>query len=89
MSLDRAIAQMEAEVAGFKQGTPDQPAEGTADWFLLRAKAIGLSNLRRMKQLEVGSDPAAAERYYRKCTSALKDLEVPPAEVIQQEVIVP
>lgn len=82
MSLDRAIVLMEEEVADFQNGTASAPKEGTAEWFLLRAKALGLSQLRRMKQLEVGDNPAAAERFYRGCAVTFKKLTVPdPVEI--------
>lgn len=89
MSLRLAIAQLEAEIAGFKQGTAQQPKEGSVEWFLLRAKATGLSMLKRMEQLDVERDAAAAERYYRKCGVEVKAAEVPPAEVVLAEVQVP
>ena len=89
MSLERAIVQLEAEVADFRQGSPGQPKEGTPEWFLLRAKALGLSHLRRMQQLQVGGDPAAAERYYRGCSALFKQLQVPSPTPVVKEVILP
>ncbi len=78
MSIDAAIAILEAEVDSFNQGVPRvQPEENTTEWFILRAKALGLSHLRRMKQLGAHEDPAAAERFYRNCSSTFKKLNVP------------
>lgn len=71
MSLAAAIAQLEAEVLDFGQGTARQPKEGTADWFLLRAKSMGLSSLKRAQQLRLDS-PASAERYFRASSRLLK-----------------
>ena len=72
MSLDRAIVQLQAEISAFRQGTPQQPGENSTDWFLLRAKALGLSMLKRMQQLELKERPAEAERYYRNCSKTAK-----------------
>lgn len=88
MGIEQAILQLEGEIAVLQPGTKNQPGEGTTDWFVLRALALGLSNLRRMKQLEVQDDPAAAERFYRRCSNTFKQLEVPdpveaPVEAIQ------
>ena len=89
VSLERAIEQLEAEVADFRQGSPGQPKEGTPEWFLLRAKALGLSHLRRMQQLQLENDPAACERYYRSCSATFKHLQVPPEQKVVREVILP
>ena len=68
MSIDAAIALLDAEVQGL-QPTPARAATpawaGSSDWFLLRAKSLGLSSLRRMKQLGVDVDPPASERFHR------------------------
>ena len=73
MSLARAIATIEAEMTALGLGTKDQPAEGTEGWYLLRAKALGLSFLRRATQEE--NNPAALERHFRKATIAAKVIE--------------
>lgn len=85
MSLDRAIAQLEAEVAAFNQGTLQQPAENSTEWFVLRAKSLGLSALRRMAQLQLHGEPASAERYYREAGKRCKTADVPPAPIIEKE----
>lgn len=72
MSLDRAIQLLQAEVAAFGQGTKNQPQEKSTEWFLLRAKASGLSLLKRMQQLGIENDPAAAEHYYRRASKDAK-----------------
>ena len=83
--LERAIQELEALVAGFGQGGALAPREGTKDWFLLRAYALGLSQLRRMKQLALDEEPAAAERFYRKASTTFKQLNVPdPVEVVRE-----
>lgn len=85
MSLEAAIARMEEEVDSFAQGTKTQPKPGTPDWFVLRALALGLSHLKRMRQLSLDTDPPAAERHYRECQALLKQIDVPPAEEIAPE----
>ena len=80
MSLDRAIIMLEEEVASFQQGTKSQPTDGSADWFVLRAKALGLSHLRRIKLLELERDSGGAERLYRRSISQLKLIETPLPE---------
>lgn len=85
MSLDRAIEQLQAEVDTFQQGTQNQPKEGTVEWFLLRAKALGLSQLKRMKQLGTEGNAAASERFYRACNSTFKQLDVPLAVEVTPE----
>lgn len=72
MSLKSAIDQLQVEVDSFGQGTQAQPRENTPEWFLLRAKAIGLSVLKRMAQLDIERDPAACERLYRECSKEAK-----------------
>ena len=72
MSVERAIEQLQAEVDAFGQGTPNQPKEHSTAWFLLRAKATGLSMLKRLRQLNIEGDAAAAERYYRKASKEVK-----------------
>lgn len=85
--LERAIGELEGIVDSFGQGTRDAPAAGSKEWFILRAYALGLSSLRRMAQLEVGEEPAAAERFYRGCSKTFKRLEVPdPVEGEKEEV---
>ena len=73
MSLERAILQVEEEMAALGLGTKDQPAEGTTEWFLLRALGIGLSFLRRAKQMN-GAPPAEIERHFRKASIEVKAL---------------
>jgi len=65
MSLRLAIEQLQAEVNAFNQGTPSQPKDGTVEFFLLRAKALGLASLKQMEAAGVEGNTAAAERLYR------------------------
>jgi len=44
--LEEAVASLEAEVLAFGQGTKDQPEDLSRDFYLLRAKSLGLSYLR-------------------------------------------
>ncbi len=71
MTLQRAIDQLAEEVAAFKQGTADQPKENSPEWYLLRAKSLGLSHLKLMKQL--GTDDAGQiEQFHRQASRKLK-----------------
>lgn len=72
MSLHAAQKMLEAEVASFGPGTPRAPKEGTADWWLLRSKALALSCLRRADQLALGYSPAQAERFFGACGRQFK-----------------
>lgn len=65
MSIESAVAQLEVEIASFKQGTKDQPKEGSGAWFMLRALSVGLTMLRTMQAKSVSNDPAAAEALFR------------------------
>lgn len=84
--LEQAISSLQDEVEGFHQGTKSQPKDDSADFFLLRAKALGLSALKRMIQLGVEGDPAATERFYRECAKQHKRTDVPEAIVVEREV---
>ncbi len=72
MSLQSAIEMLQAEVDDFGQGTSRQPKEGSADWFLLRAKSLGLSSLKRAAQLKVDKSPVAANRHFLAVSRVLK-----------------
>ena len=86
-ALDAAIAVLESEVAALMAVNRPSAAgadvnTGSADWFLLRAKSLSLSSLRRMAQLGLHEDAAAAERYHRAAESHHVRLEVPaPVEI--------
>ena len=83
--IDVAILALQAEVDDFAQGSKQQPKEDSADWFTLRAKAIGLSYLKRVKQLEAHWDASASELFYRQCSKQFKLTEVPDAVVVERE----
>ncbi len=73
--LQSALASLQLEVDSFAQGTPRQPGEGTADWFTLRAKSLGLSYLKAIaaQNLEGVSAAPAAEAVYKSGLSKLKE----------------
>jgi hypothetical protein len=73
MSLQKAIEVIEAELKD--QGTARQPADGTVEWWLMQARALGLSWLRRAGQLELGDRIPAASEHYRKAGKYLKAIE--------------
>ena len=72
MSLTAAIRQLQAEVDDFRQGTVSAPKEGTQEWWVLRAKSLSLSTLKRADQLALGSSPQQAERFFGSCSRQLK-----------------
>lgn len=84
--LEQAISSLQDEVDGFNQGTKSQPKDDSADFFALRAKALGLSVLKRIAQLGIEGDAAAVERFYRACAKQHKLSEVPPPVVVVKEV---
>lgn len=71
MSLDDAIAVLEIEVAGFKLGTQDQPKADTPEFFLVRAKAVGLSMLKQMRAKGL-SEPERIESFYKQTSVTAK-----------------
>lgn len=76
MSVDAAIAQLETEVAAFKQGSKDQPKDGSAAWFMLRGLSAGLLMLKQMKLHGVANDPSQADRFFNNYTKQLKQPEL-------------
>lgn len=73
-AIDEAIVTLETEVDAFGQGGPAAPKPGTSGWFVLRAKALAMSHLRRMKQLGLDNDITgrAAEEHYRGTAKLVK-----------------
>lgn len=84
-NLANAVTELEEEVASFHQGTKTQPRDGSTEWFLLRAKVIGLSYLKRIEQLGVESDAGACERVYKLSAKTFKLAEVPEAVEVEKE----
>ena len=72
MSLHAAIKTLEMEVFDFRQGTVNAPAEGSQDWWLLRAKSMALSSLRRAEQMALENNPRGGERFFNSCSKLLK-----------------
>lgn len=72
MSLAQAITQLQAEVTSYGQGTLTQPLPRSTEWFLLRAKAVGLSLLKQLQQDGVELDLVGAERRYLSMLRAAK-----------------
>ena len=71
MSIERAIAKLEDQIAAYGQGTKTQPQEGSADWHVLRALALGLSHLRAV-QATGNITPVEAEQMYKAALAAGK-----------------
>lgn len=86
-SLPNAIAELEAEIASFNQGSKAQPKDGSTEWFLLRAKAVGIAYLKRVEQLGIAHDAGACERVYKKCSVVFKSAEVPAAPEVDRETL--
>lgn len=78
MSIELAIKELEEQVRSLGQGTPQQPAELSTDWYTLRALSLGLSCLRRMQAKGVYTDARVCERFYRDCLKYLKADETTP-----------
>lgn len=72
MSLQRAIEQLQAEIDEYGQGTAQTPKEGTDDWYILRAKSVGLTFLKRVNQLRLDPNLAAVERFFRRFGNGIK-----------------
>lgn len=70
--LEDAIAQLEAELTDLKLGMKEQPKDGTAGWFTLRGKALGLSLLRSMKARSLEGDCTQADAFYKTCRREMK-----------------
>lgn len=85
MSLDLAIAELETAVEAAVSATPPI-REGSAEWYIMRTQAMGLSFLRRVKQLQIDGDHGAVERLYRKCLTENKHIPVPPAVEVPKEI---
>ena len=72
MSLKVAITELEQDLANLGLGTPAQPREGSAEWFKMRAAALGLSFLRKMQQMGLETRPGPAEKFYRDSSRRVK-----------------
>jgi hypothetical protein len=75
MSIDSAIARIEAELAEAGLGTLQAPELGTEAWFLLRARALGASFLKQVRQDGISGDPAEVEKAYRNASRLAKHKE--------------
>ena len=75
MSIERAIKNLEEEVGNLKT-----PEEGTREWWLLRAKSLGLSLLRSCHKQEFSTVQAEEFRKDFRSKIATPDAEatLPP-----------
>ena len=71
-NLKWAREQLDLEVECYGHGTANQPKEKTQEWFMLRARSVGRTLLRRMEQLSLEGNPAEAERLYKSVLKAIK-----------------
>ena len=71
MSLAAAVTRAKVEFDDFAAGTPQAPAEGSADWFYLRALGLALSTLRRAERIGA-TDPTGFERFMRTSSKRVK-----------------
>ncbi len=85
--LETAVAQLQEEVDSYSQGTKNQPADGTVEFYLLRAHTLGLSYLKRLGQLDLSNDPPAAHRLFTAQERTFKLSAVPPPVEIPREVL--
>lgn len=86
-ALDQAISDLEAEIVALGQGTAQQPKDGTAEWYRLRALALGRAYLLRVQALSIDSDAGACERLYRSQLGSAKLQDIPPAPEIVRETL--
>lgn len=72
--LDDAIDILGAEIAAFNQGTQAAPRPSSPEWYVLRAKTLAVSHLKRMRQLGLDQDQdgRSAESFYRKTSQTIK-----------------
>lgn len=68
------MEDLQAEIDAFQLGTPAAPSGTTpsVEYFLSRAKVLGMSYLKRCKQMGLDSDLAAAERLQTKTSRQVK-----------------
>lgn len=57
------------------------------EYYLSRAKVLGMTYLQRCKQLGLDTDLAAAERYQNACTKNCKSSQVPLPPAIERETL--
>jgi hypothetical protein len=69
--LDQAVAVFEKRLSDAGVGSMSAPKDESTEWFVMHADAVGLSFLRRCRQLY--NDPAALESFYRRFTRELKE----------------
>ncbi len=74
MSLSIAIAALEAELADLGVGKRFPP-DGSTDWFLAHAKALGLAQLQRMRQAGIEHSHSSIRRMYKSAVRATKGVE--------------
>jgi hypothetical protein len=72
-NLEQAISTLEAELTELGWGTNVE--EGTADWWLLRGKATGLSLLRQFTARDL-INPKDADKHRKKALKAMKLMEI-------------
>lgn len=72
--LDDAIDLLSAEIAAFNAGTQAAPRPSSPEWYVLRAKTLAVSHLKRMRQLGLDQDQdgRAAESFYRRTSQTVK-----------------
>lgn len=87
--LQIAAAQLQEEIDVYQHGTKNGPPEGSSEFYLLRALVLGLSYLKRLEQLGVTNDPAAAHRVFRERERSFKLVAVPPPEPVPVESLAP
>lgn len=72
--LDDAIDLLSAEIAVFNVGTQAAPRPSSPEWYVLRAKTLAVSHLKRMRQLGLDQDQdgRSAEAFYRRTSQTIK-----------------
>ena len=86
--LENAIQQLQDDVNSYQQGTKLQPKDDTCEWYLLRAKVLGLQYLKRLQTLGLGDKERArqCEELYKQGARLFKHVDIPPADPAGEQV---
>ncbi len=74
--LEVAIQQLQADVDSYQQGTKNQPADDTTEWYLLRSKALGLTYLKQLQVQGLDGRARQCEQLYTKAGQHFKGVKL-------------
>lgn len=84
--LENAIAQLQDEVDLFQQGTKVQPKDDTSEWYLLRAKSLGLTYLKQLQGQGLEGRARQCEQLYTSASKHFKNAAPAPRDFPIPEV---